>query len=204
MIDIPSQTVENSILEELYDNMEQYSQFHEGTNRKILQDAEQFFKEPLLMYATDIVDVIVCAAANALETNFAIFQNIGGKAVIIYTNCSKIATNRTIYLKFDYYPGKSGNNHYTAIVDDTGVKPTPAVKEVNTEQPNYEPITPSPTTPTRSPEDCINIMDASTILAHDVNLTAEVLEDLIEEKRQRTKKKISIEKGGGTEWICHY
>ena len=35
------------------------------------------------MYTTDIVGGIVCAAANALQTNFAIFQNIGGKAVII-------------------------------------------------------------------------------------------------------------------------
>ena len=128
LIDIPSQTVENSIFEELYDNVGQYSEFHEGTNRKILQDADQLFKDPLLIYATDIVDVIVCAAANALQTNFAIFQNIGGKAVIIYTNCSKIATNRTIYLKFNYHPGKSGNNHCTAMVEDTGVKPTPAVK----------------------------------------------------------------------------
>ena len=135
LIEIPSQTVENSILEELYYNVGQNSQLHEGTNRKILQDAQQFFKEPLLMYATDIVDGIVCAAANALQTNFAIFQNIGGKAVIIYTNCSKIPTNRTIYLKLDYHPGKNGNNHYTAIVEHTGVKPTPAVKEVNSEEP---------------------------------------------------------------------
>ena len=29
------------------------------------------------MYNKDITDVIVCAAANALETNFAVFQNIG-------------------------------------------------------------------------------------------------------------------------------
>ena len=107
-------------------------------------------------------------------------------------------------MKFDYHPGKSGNNHYTAIVEDTGVKPTPAVKEVNSEEPNYEPITPSPTTPTSSPEDYINITDASTILEHDVNLTAEVLEDFIEEKRQRTNKKNKQKKGGGTEWICHY
>ena len=54
------------------------------------------------MYGHDIMDVIVCTAANALETNFAIYQNIGGKAVIIFTNCSKIAKKtRTIYLKFD-------------------------------------------------------------------------------------------------------
>ena len=72
------------------------------------------------MYGSDIVDVIVCAAANAFETNFVIFQNIRGKAVIIYTNCSKLATNRTIYLNFDYYPGNSQNNHYSAIIEDTG------------------------------------------------------------------------------------
>ena len=141
------------------------------------------------MYATDIMDVIVCVAANALETNFAIFQNIGGKAIIIYTNCFKIATNRTIYLKFDYHPGKSGNNHYSVIVEDTSVKSTAAEKEVNTEEPNYEPITLSCTTPTSSPEDYINITDASTMLEHDVYLTAEVVEDFIEEKRQRTNKK---------------
>ena len=29
------------------------------------------------MCGCDIMDVIVCAAANALETNFAIYQNIG-------------------------------------------------------------------------------------------------------------------------------
>ena len=52
------------------------------------------------MYATDIVDGIVCVATNVLQTNFAILQNIGGKAVIIYTNCSKIPTNRTLNLKF--------------------------------------------------------------------------------------------------------
>ena len=113
----------------------------------------------------------------------------GGKAVIIYKNCSKIAPNRTIYLKFDYHPGKSRNNHYTAIVEDTGVKPTPAVKEVNSEEPNYEPITPSPTTPTSSPEDYINITDASTILEHEVNLTTKVFEDFIKEKKQRTNLK---------------
>ena len=50
------------------------------------------------------------------------------------------------------------------------MKATPAVKEVNSEESNYEPIT-----PTSSPEDYINITDASTILEHDVNLTDEVL-----------------------------
>ena len=90
LIEIPSQTVENSILEELYDNVGQYSQFHEGTNRKILQDTEQFFKEPL-MYASDIVDVIVCAAANALQTNLQYFRTLVEKQLlsILFQNCNK-------------------------------------------------------------------------------------------------------------------
>ena len=53
----------------------QYTRFHEGTNREIIQDAEKFFKTPKPMYGKDIMDVIVCAAANTLETNFAIYQN---------------------------------------------------------------------------------------------------------------------------------
>ena len=116
------------------------------------------------------------------------FKTLVEKQLLSILNVPKLQ-NITIYLKFDYHPGKSGNNHYTAIVEDTGVKPTPAVKEVNTEEPNYESITSSPITPTSSPEDYINITDASTILEHDVNLTAEVLEDFTEEKRQRTDKK---------------
>ena len=97
------------------------------------------------MYGSDIMDVIVCAAANALETNFAIFQNTGGKAVIIYTNCSKLATKRTIYLKFDYYLGNSQNNHYSAIIEDTGMKPTGNETYVNPNETGYECITSSPT-----------------------------------------------------------
>ena len=124
LIKVPEEQVEALILNEIYDNLGQYTDFHEGSNRQIIQDAEKSFKTPQLMYGSDIMDVIVCAAANAFETNFAIFQNIGGKAVIIYTNCSKLATNRTIYLKFDYYLGNSQNNHYTAMIEDTSMKPT--------------------------------------------------------------------------------
>ena len=125
------------------------------------------------MYGHDIMDVIVCAAANALETNFATYQNIGGKAVIIFTNCSKIATNRTIYQKFDYNPEYNDSNQYSAIVEDTGMKPTLPERNVNANETTYEPITPSPTTPTSFPEDYINISQASTISEHGVNRTGD-------------------------------
>ena len=124
-----------------------------------------------------------------METNFAIYQNTGGKAVTIFTNCSKIATNRTIYLKFDYHPQHNESNHYSAIIEDTGMKPTLPQRNVTADETGYEPITPSPTTPTSSPEDYINISQASTILEHDVDITNDVVEDFIQEKNQRTKSK---------------
>ena len=65
-------------------------QFHEGTNRQNIQDTEKFFQKSKLMYGHDIMDVIVCTAANALEMNFAIYQNIGGKAVIISPTVPKL------------------------------------------------------------------------------------------------------------------
>ena len=124
LIEIPKDEVDTSISNKIYNNVGQYTNFHEGANRQIIQEAEKFFNNPKFMYGCDIMDVIVCAATNALETNFAIYQNIGGKAVIIFTNCSKIATNRTIYLKFDYDPQHNESNHYSAIIEDTGMKPT--------------------------------------------------------------------------------
>ena len=188
IIEIPEE-VDTSILNEIYNNLGQYTQFHEGTNRQIIQDAEKFFQKPKLMYGCGIMDVIVCTGANALETNFVMYQNIGGKAVIIFTNCSKITTNRTIYLKFDYHPEHNESNHYSAIIEDTGMKPTLPERNVNDNETRYEPITPSPTTSTSSPEDYINTSQASTILEHDVDLTSDVVEDFIQEKNQRTKSK---------------
>ena len=150
------------------------------------------------------MDVIVCTAANSFETNFAFFQNIGGKAVFIYTNCSKLATSRTIYLKFDYYPGNSQNNHYSAIIEDTSVKPSGNERDINPDETGYEHINPSPTTSTSSLEDYINITQASTILEHDVNVTGDVLEECIQEKNQRTKSINKQKKEDGIKWICHY
>ena len=68
------------------------------------------------------------------------------------------------------------------------MKPILPERNVNANETRYEPITPSPTTPTSPPEDYINISQASIIL-HDVNLTSDVVEDFIQEKNQRTKSK---------------
>ena len=95
-----------------------------------------------------------------------------------------------LYLKFDYCPRYNAANHYTsAIVEDTVKKPTEPDTNGIPDETEYEPITPSPTTSTSSPEDYINISQATTILEHDVDLTCDIVEDFIQEKMQRTKMK---------------
>ena len=46
LIEIPEDEVDTSILNEIYNNLGQYTNFHEGTNRQIIQEAEKFFQEP--------------------------------------------------------------------------------------------------------------------------------------------------------------
>ena len=46
LIEVPEEQFETSILDEIYDNLGQYIQLHEGSNRQIIHDAEKFFKTP--------------------------------------------------------------------------------------------------------------------------------------------------------------
>ena len=111
------------VLDEICSDVTRYAGFHTGNNREVIKQAEMYFKKGLEMYNKDITDVIICTAANALQTNFAVFQDIGGNAFIIYTNCNKVITPKTVFLKLDYCPGDSSKNHYSAIViDDKAVK----------------------------------------------------------------------------------
>ena len=111
------------VLDEIYSDVTRYAGFHTGNNREVLKQSEMYFENGLDTYNKDITDVIVCAAANALEMNFAVFQDIGGNAVIIYTNCNKVITPKTVFLKLDDYPGDSSRNYYSAIViDDKAAK----------------------------------------------------------------------------------
>ena len=70
------------------------------------------------LYAQDAskvyTDEIVCTTANVIGYNLAIFQNIGGQAII--TQCINKNTSDTLYLKYDYCPSFDSANHYSAIV----------------------------------------------------------------------------------------
>ena len=71
------------VLDEIYSDVTRYVGFPTGNNREVIKQSELYFEKGIEMYNKDITDVIVCTAASALQTNFAVFQKIGENAVII-------------------------------------------------------------------------------------------------------------------------
>ena len=53
----------------------------------MIKKAELYSQDASKVYTDEIVDVIVCATANVVGYNLAIFRNIGGQAIIIFTQC---------------------------------------------------------------------------------------------------------------------
>ena len=112
----------------------------------MLKEAEQYNEKASTVYCGQIVDVIICAAANCLGINLATFQNIGGKAVIINTMCAKKPYEITVFLKYDHDINNPASNYYSTIVlmpdkvleevamaneDVNNHEPTPAQSEVS-------------------------------------------------------------------------
>ena len=86
----------DDIIEELYNNSDQYVNYFHGMKREMLRQAEQYGEKASDVYCGQIVYVITCAAANCLGINLAAFQNIRGKPVIVNTLCAKKPSNVTI------------------------------------------------------------------------------------------------------------
>ena len=106
----------------------------------MIKTAELYSQDASNVYTDEIVDVIVCATANVVGYNLAIFQNIGGQAIIIFTQCIDKNTTDTLYLKYDYCPGFDGDNHYSVIVMKKPTSPPPS-----------KPTSPPPSKPTSPP-----------------------------------------------------
>ena len=112
--------LKDKILDEMYDNVEFYVNFHassvEVSNRQLLKDAEEFFNDGR-NYVMNVVDVCIAATANAIKHNLYIFENLGGQAVIIQQLCREETTDG-IFLKYTHIPkGNHVSDHYNAIVD---------------------------------------------------------------------------------------
>ena len=111
--------------------------------KKQIKKAELYAQDASKVYTDEIVDMIVCATANVIGYNQAIFQNFGGQAII--TQCIDKNTSDTLYLKYDYDPGFDSANHYSTIV----------IKENEVQQPTQPPASkptpPPPSQPTQQP-----------------------------------------------------
>ena len=123
---IKQQHLLDQIVDELYENAQQYAPFYQGTKKEMIEKAELYSQDASKLYTDEIVDVIVCATANVVGYNLAIFQNTGGQAIIIFTQCIDKNTSDTMYLKYDYCPGFDGAKHYNAIVMKKPTSPPPS------------------------------------------------------------------------------
>ena len=107
----------NQVLDHMYEHSNYYASFHgDGSTWSMLKQAEEF----LLCgkYILNIADVCVAATANYLCMNLYIFENLGGKAVIIQQRSAIEKTSKGLFLCFTRKPNGIGHeNHYDAIVD---------------------------------------------------------------------------------------
>ena len=121
----------------------------------MLRKAEWYGEKACDVYFGQIVNVIICAAANCLEINLVAFQNIGGKVVIVNTLCTKKPSDVTLFLKYDHDVHNPVVNHYSAIV----LMPEKALEEVSLadEDVNHYEQPPPPPTESAGPSNTINI-----------------------------------------------
>ena len=145
---IKQQHLLDQIVDELYENAQRYAPFYQGTKKEMIKKAELYSQDASKVYTDEIVDVIVCATANVVGYNLAIFQNIGEQAIIIFTQCIDKNTSDTLYLKYDYCLVFDGANHYSAIVIKKPSSPPPSQP---TSPPPSQPSSPPPSQPTSPP-----------------------------------------------------
>ena len=106
----------------MYEHSNYYPSFHgDGSTRSMLKQAEEF----LLCgkYILNIADACVVATANYLHMNLYIFENLGGKPVIIQQRSAIEKATKGLFLHFTHKPNGIGHeNHYDAIVE-TEIEP---------------------------------------------------------------------------------
>ena len=114
--EIPVEKLIKKLMNELYERVNYYSNFHQGGIQKLLKDAKKFIKKR--KYRLDVVDVCIAATANALKVNLYIFEKTNNKVQIIKHKCSCVDTDKTIYLCYSHTPNtKHLGDHYDAIVN---------------------------------------------------------------------------------------
>ena len=106
----------------------------------MLKQAEEF----LLCgkYILNIGNVCATATANYLHMNLYIFENLGGKAVIIQQRSAIEKATKGLFLRFTHKPNGTGQeNHYNVIVDLESIPFHPIINE-DKSKPSTPPTTP--------------------------------------------------------------
>ena len=101
---------ESSILDHLASSVNYYKLFHTG---HVLKDTQRYFK--FGMYCKNVLNLIVVAAARALNLNLRIYKK-GPTGNIQIFNHTTHATAKEAHLKFTCDPSNVANNHYEAIL----------------------------------------------------------------------------------------
>ena len=102
--------LQSSILNHMAANVDYYQQFHTGN---VLKDVKRYFK--LSTYCDSIVDIIVIAAARALNMNLKIYQKGTLGNIQIQEHITN-ATGKEIHLKFTHDNSNMAMNHYNCIL----------------------------------------------------------------------------------------
>ena len=114
---VQHESLANQVLDHMYENSKYYASFYEdGSARAMLKQVKEF----LLcgQYILNVADVCVAATANYLRMSLYIFENLGGKAVIIQQRSAIEKSMKGRFLRFSRKPtGSCIGNHYDAIVD---------------------------------------------------------------------------------------
>ena len=167
----------------------------------MIKKVELYTQDASKVYTDEIVDVIVCATAYVIGYNLAIFQNIGGQAIIIFTQCIDKNTSNTLYLKYDYCSGFDSANHYSTVIKKNEVQqPTQPSARKPTPPPPSQPTQPPASNPAQllTPP-CEKLQEESSENKEPVNI--EHIQNQIDDL-QKKQKKNPHKKGKQIESTC--
>ena len=139
-VSVQCNSLANQVLDHMYEHSKYYPSFHgDGSTWSMLKQVEFLLCGK---YILNIADVCVAATANYLRMNLYIFENLGGKAVIIQQQSAIEKATKGLFLHFTCKPNGTGHeNHYDAIVDMESISLHPIINE-DKSKPSTPPTTP--------------------------------------------------------------
>ena len=92
--------IAQKIWKEIKDQVNFYHEFTTLTPEQLMRDAHKYLSTKKKMYTLEVVDVLVFAAANALNINIQIWENDNGFLKVLAINPSAQRSPATVHLMF--------------------------------------------------------------------------------------------------------